>query len=107
MIYEGSLNGSTMRGKVLRAYKTWQTQRQRCNNPNATSYEFWGAKGIQVEYSSREFIGWYLENISNKKFKSPVVSRIDHSKNYSLENVRMEERSENSKESTARQYGRK
>lgn len=31
-----------------REYRSWITMRQRCNNPNATGYEYWGGRGVRV-----------------------------------------------------------
>lgn len=87
---------------VLKAYRTYMNQKSRCSNKNIKSYKDYGAKGISVEYSSREFVGWYLIKIKNISFKDPIVGRIDHSKNYSFNNIKIEERSDNSKESTRR-----
>ena len=29
-------------------YRSWQTMKSRCNNPNATGYKNWGGRGIKV-----------------------------------------------------------
>jgi len=86
----------------LKAYQTWKAQRQRCNNKNATSYQYWGGKGIKVEYGSREFVHWFLLELKKFKGKDPVVSRLDHSKNYCFSNVRLETRVDNSIDSHKR-----
>jgi hypothetical protein len=31
-----------------RTYRIWAGMRTRCNNPNATGYEYWGGKGVTV-----------------------------------------------------------
>ena len=82
--------------------ETYKNQKTRCLNKNVRSYRDYGAKGIKVEYSCREFVGWYLYQLMNKDFKDPVVSRIDHSMNYKFSNIRLDERSNNSKEAMQR-----
>ena len=77
-------------------------QRARCENPEHPYYKYYGAKGIRVEYGTREFIGWYIENFKNFKGENPTVGRKDHSKNYRFDNIRFESREENSAESCRR-----
>ena len=84
---------------VRKAYKSWCDQRQRCSNPKDPRYKWWGAKGIKVEYSAFEFVQWWLQEARLKgPFKRPNCSRIDHEKNYSLNNIMLLECAENSKE---------
>lgn len=100
--YTGPLDMKKIEGAAKRAYISWRAQRSRCYNPNATSYEFWGGRGVRVRYSSRDFIGWYLEALENFNGIDPVVSRIDHSKDYCFSNIRLESRSENGREAASR-----
>jgi len=103
LYYKGSLNHRLKLPRlVLKAYQSYNNQKTRCSNKKVRSYRDYGAKGIIVEYSCREFVAWYLFNIKNKLFKDPVVSRIDHSKNYNFKNIILEERSINSKEAMNR-----
>lgn len=84
---------------VRKAYKSWCDQRQRCTNPNDPRYQWWGGKGIQVEYTSDEFVRWWVEEEKRKgPFKRANCSRIDHTKNYSLDNIELMECAINSKE---------
>jgi hypothetical protein len=103
-IYTGSLGnrGDNMSAEAKRAYNIWNSQRSRCNNPRSASYKYYGAKGIRVQYTAREFIGWWLENIKKFKGERPSVSRLDHSKDYALSNIRMESISDNNRESALR-----
>ncbi len=104
--YTGPIgNRKTMSPAVAKAYQSWLDQRKRCNNKNSMSYRWYGAKGIQVEYSSREFTSWYLEQFKKRDWKQPTVGRIDHSKNYSFDNIEMQERSDNSSECAKRTNG--
>ncbi len=89
-----------------RAYNIYLRQVRRCENQKDHSFRWYGAKGIKVEYSVYDFVAWWMENIKIKKLCRPNCGRIDHSKNYSLNNIEMQEQSENSKESTIRNKSR-
>ena len=84
---------------IKSAYKSWCDQRQRCTNPNDPRYEWWGKRGIKVEYSAFEFVQWWVGQWGKDgPFKRPNCSRKDHDKNYSLDNIVLMECSENAKE---------
>lgn len=101
--YNGSLNHRNKLPKdVMKAYITYKNQKSRCYNKNVRSFIDYGKKCIEVKYSCREFIEWYLIKIKNTSFKDPIVGRINHSKNYSFDNIKIEERSDNSKEAMNR-----
>lgn len=100
--YEGSLSSKTRAGEVKRAHQSFHDQRSRCYNKNHPLYRNYGALGFKVEYTSREFIGWWLENSAKKDWKKSVAGRIDHSRGYSFDNIVMQEACENSKESGSR-----
>lgn len=107
MIYTGILKEKKMDPLAKRAYLVWQNQRCRCNNKNRACYRYYGEKGIKVEYSSREFIGWWIKEFKKfKKFKgiNAQVGRIDHSKNYKFDNIEMISKADNIREKNIR-YG--
>lgn len=87
---------------VKKAYDSFRAQRERCGSKNAEKYKYYGARGIQVKYSAREYIGWYLENLRSRKWNDPTVGRLDHDKDYCFENIEMQERVDNSKERNER-----
>ena len=85
------------------AYSSWIAQRSRCNNPKDARYPYYGAKGIKVFYSSREFISWWLEGLKKNNLNGTVVcGRIDHSKGYSFDNIRLETQRSNVLECASR-----
>lgn len=71
-----------------RLYHIWNSMKQRCVNPNAISYKYYGEKGIEVckEWQSFEtFRSWalangYADNLS--------LDRIDGNGNYEPSNCR-------------------
>lgn len=97
-IYSGSLDQRKISGDVKFAYTAWANQRRRCYVKSNPRYKDNGAKGIGVNYSSREFISWFLFNIPKFKGRNPSVGRIDHSASYSFENIRIESVQDNSME---------
>jgi hypothetical protein len=88
-----------------RAQGIFNGQRQRCQNENFDSYKHYGAKGIRVEYSPRDFIGWWISEFKRLGLKHPSVGRIDHSKNYSFDNIEMVEHADNAREMITRTGG--
>ena len=68
--------------------------RQRCNDPQKDSYKFYGGKGIRCFLTAKE-----IETLWDRdhawKLKWPSLDRIDSSQNYTFENCRFIEISEN------------
>jgi uncharacterized protein YkuJ len=86
------------------AHRKWRMQRSRCNNPKVTHYENYGGKGIRVEYTSRQFIAWYIEKMKTYvgDHSRPSVGRINHEKNYNFSNIELISVAANSRERMAR-----
>ncbi len=65
--------------------------KKRCENPNVSNYEFYGGKGIKCLITLEE-----LEYLWNRDkaylMDKPQISRKDHSKNYILDNCKIEEK---------------
>ncbi|MHA2202614.1 MAG: hypothetical protein ACW991_02885 [Candidatus Hodarchaeales archaeon] len=98
-MYDGPLDENKTTGETKRALKSYYCQRRRCYNSGDKRYKHYGGKGIKVKYTTREFISWWLEQIKTRKYwKCATVSRINHDKNYEFNNIKLEEKSENSKE---------
>ena len=92
-----ALTQGKMSPRVEFAYNAWKNQRKRCRNPRGKDFKNYGGNGINVEYSSREFIDWFLKNTSDEDYRY-VVGRIDHSKGYSFDNIQLETRRQSSLE---------
>ena len=101
--YQGTLTRGKMSQQVQRAYWIWTEQRKRCTNPSNACYATYGARGIRVEYDARSFIGWYLHALTvQPTLKSPHVGRRDHGRNYSFDNILLQEGSDNAREAGLR-----
>lgn len=96
--YSGVLDRRKMNRAEQKAYISFWSQTARCYKKDNKDYHAYGAKNIKIKYSVREFIGWYVYEFSKKTWEDPTVGRIDHSKNYSFDNIEMQERGDNTKE---------
>jgi hypothetical protein len=76
----------------------FRNAKNRCSNKNTNSYEFYGKKGIRFELEWLSFKEWYKKELGNRDPKGLTLGRIDHSKNYTLDNIELQTRSDNSKE---------
>ena len=67
-------------------YKTWKEMRNRCNNPNATQYKWYGAKGIRVCKEWEDY-AVFLEDMGDRPL-GKTLDRIDPEIGYSKNNCR-------------------
>lgn len=95
--YKGPISTSPDK-RIQTAYWCFRNQLNRCRNPKNPRYKDNGAKGIDVYYSMREFVAWYLIEIDKFTGVAPSVGRKDHSKGYSFDNIQIESLSDNVKE---------
>lgn len=97
--YQGTIRYNTNPDlRVRSAGQCFRNQMARCYNKKNPRYKDNGAKGITVEYTLRQFIAWYLIEIEKYEGVAPSVGRIDHSKGYSFDNIKIESLSDNVKE---------
>lgn len=81
-----------------KAITCFHNQRRRCYTKSNPRYKDNGAKGVSVEYTKDQFIDWFIKNYTEFGGSKPSVGRIDHSKSYSLDNIRFESIADNSLE---------
>jgi hypothetical protein len=87
-IYKGILDRKLMLDKARIAYEAYCSQKARSKK----------AGYLPPEYSTREFVGWWLHNLKSFKGTVPTCGRIDHKKGYSWDNIFMQDMKENSRE---------
>ena len=98
-VYVGPLSQKKMPPLVMRAKTAISHQRARCNNRRHPYYKWYGAKGIRVEYTTREFVAWFLNALpAYQGVGHPTVGRINHEKGYRFDNIRVESRQDNTRE---------
>jgi len=71
-------------------YQTWSGMMDRCHNPAATAYRYYGGRGIEVCPEWRDvtaFIGWIGANLGPRP-DGMSLDRIDNDGNYAPGNVR-------------------
>ena len=66
------------------AYMSWKNMRQRCNNPNHTSYPDYGGRGIKICDRWNSFNN-FLSDMGNRP-KLMSIDRIDVNGNYEPSN---------------------
>lgn len=93
-MFQGKLVKNKLKGRARTALVSWQDQRGRCNNPRHKCYKWYGAKGVQVKYSSRDFIAWWLREAKGRRGRL-VCDRIRSSGHYEFGNVQLITQSEN------------
>ena len=71
-----------------RLYHIWNSMKQRCSNPNAISYKYYGAKGVAVCGEWQEFQPFCEWAMSNGYADNLTIDRIDSCGNYCPTNCR-------------------
>lgn len=66
----------------------WNNMHQRCSNPNAPNYKYYGAKGVCVCSQWKKFTEFYEWAIANGYEDHLTIDRIDSTGNYELSNCR-------------------
>ena len=74
--------------------------KRRCRNPKDAGFKYYGAKGIKYEIDSKEFIRRFLPTWADMMAAgmAPSIDRIDPTKNYTIDNVRIVDKTTNTKE---------
>lgn len=71
--------------KFKRMRNIWYQMMHRCHTPHHNDYKYYGAKGIEVSSSWREFKAFY-DDMHGTWFEGATIDRLDNSKGYFKEN---------------------
>ena len=69
-----------------REYHSWNSMKNRCNNPNLKEYKNYGGRGISYDPRWEDFREFYKD--MGKRPEGTTLDRIDVDKNYCKENCR-------------------
>lgn len=79
-----------------KVYRTWLGMKNRCNNPNAVAYRYYGAKGVKVCERWQKFDNFYAD-MGDRPSPNHSLDRIDPTGDYEPGNVRWATRSQQSR----------
>lgn len=69
-------------------YKVWSSMKQRCYDPNAKTYEYYGGRGITVCERWRESFSNFQADMGEKPTPGHSIDRKDVNSNYTPDNCR-------------------
>lgn len=75
-------------------YNIWRQMRQRCNNPTAYYYKWYGARGITVCERWDSSFETFLEDMGTKPTPKHTLDRVNNDEGYSPENCAWKTRKE-------------
>lgn len=77
-------------------YRTWDSMRQRCNNPNFYQYRHYGGRGIEVCHEWQDSFETFYRDMGPKPGASHSIDRINVNGNYEPGNCRWATKKEQS-----------
>lgn len=98
-------HGQTSAGGRAPEYSSWANMHTRCENPNATHYDLYGARGIKVCGRWRSFEA-FLADMGPKPTPGHSIDRINNDGNYEPGNCRWATDSEQMKNRRPYKYKR-
>jgi len=91
---------------LRRFFRILKNIKQRCNNPSASGYKYYGGRGIGCLITVTEIIKLWFRDKAHL-MKKPSIDRINNDGHYCLDNCRFIELSENVKKSHIDRKNRK
>lgn len=88
LIERSTKHGSAPRGKRSGQYVVWKGMRQRCNDPNATNFKWYGGRGIKVCKEWDDFSAFNAWATASGYAPGLELERIDNSLGYGPGNCR-------------------
>src|SRR5579859_4421709 len=82
-------------------WKTWDSMRQRCMNPKAPDYMYYGGRGIKVNYSSIEEL---VRDIGLRPGREYSIDRLNNDGHYEIGNCEWVTKSENTRRQMLRRH---
>lgn len=87
LTYKHGQTGGANRKRRPPEYKTWDSIKQRCINPNATGFEWYGGRGITIAPEWREDFDAFLAHVGPRPSSRHSIERLDSNGNYEPGNV--------------------
>lgn len=88
LTYKHGEAGGEKRRKRSPEYKAWDSIKQRCFNPNAKEWKWYGGRGISLAPEWATDFSAFLAYIGPRPSPKHSVDRIDGAKNYEPGNIR-------------------
>lgn len=105
----GCKRGTIHGMRNTRFYGIWDNMNQRCGNPNATGFEYYGGRGLVVCEKWKSFLGFkedmyesYEAHAAEHGEKNTSIDRINNDDGYHIDNCRW---ATNSKQSRNQRVG--
>ena len=89
--------------KIHPLYNTWIKMRDRCNNPLAHNYKWYGGKGIKVSKRWDSFAN-FKKDMGRKPSPAHTLDRINTERGYSKSNCRWATMAEQNNNRSANHY---
>jgi hypothetical protein len=83
-------HGHTRGGRATPEYLAWRSMRDRCNNPNNSSYAEYSGRGVCPEWdaSFEVFLAYLMSSIGMRPSSRHSIDRIDNTRGYEPGNIR-------------------
>jgi hypothetical protein len=87
LTYKHGQAGGANRAKRPPEYKTWDSIKQRCTNPNTAGFEWYGGKGVAIAPEWRDDFEAFFAYVGPRPSPRHSIERINGNGNYEPGNV--------------------